>query len=67
MADDGVAATTQMDGVYEPLMVDEEHLLILEGRSTLPVGDKPYELEPGSYVVIPAGQKAGHALVNETD
>jgi len=24
-------------------------------------------MEPGSYVVFPAGQKAGHALVNETD
>lgn len=39
---------------------------MLEGRPTLRLGAKTYPLEPGSYVVFPAGQQVGHALVNET-
>jgi uncharacterized cupin superfamily protein len=48
-------------------MLEEEHLLVLEGHPTLRLGEKRYELGPGSYVCFPAGQKAGHALVNHTD
>jgi uncharacterized cupin superfamily protein len=48
-------------------MLEEEHLLVLEGQPTLRLGENSYELGPGSYVCFPAGQKAGHALVNETD
>ena len=48
-------------------MLEEEQLLVLEGRPTLRLGDRTYELEPGSYVVFPAGQKAGHALINGTE
>jgi len=40
---------------------------MLEGRLTLRLGEKTYHLEPGHYVCFPAGQKLGHALVNETD
>lgn len=46
-------------------MLEEEHLLILEGEVTLRLGDRSFALSPGSYVCFPAGQKAGHALVNE--
>lgn len=46
--------------------LEEEQLMVLEGRPTLRLGDSRYQLEPGSFVVFPAGQKAGHALVNET-
>ena len=45
-------------------MLEEEHVLILEGEVTLRLGDKSYELSAGSYACFPAGQKAGHALVN---
>ena len=45
-------------------MLEEEHVLILEGQATLLLGERSYELQKGSYVCFPAGQKAGHALVN---
>jgi uncharacterized cupin superfamily protein len=48
-------------------LLEEEQLLVLEGRPTLRLGERRLPLEPGSYVVFPAGQKVGHALVNETD
>jgi uncharacterized cupin superfamily protein len=48
-------------------MLEEEHVLILAGRPTLRLGAGTHELGPGSYVCFPAGQKAGHALVNATD
>ena len=47
-------------------MLEEEHLLVLEGRVTLRLGDEKYELSAGHYVCFPAGQKAGHCLVNES-
>ncbi len=47
--------------------LEEEQVLVLEGRPTLRLGHETYQLEPGSYVVFPAGQEVGHALVNETD
>ena len=45
-------------------LLEEEHLLVLEGRMTLRLGDRSYELKAGDYVCFPAGQKAAHALVN---
>ena len=45
-------------------LLEEEHLLALEGTATLRLGSHAYELTPGSYVCFPAGQKAGHAVVN---
>jgi uncharacterized cupin superfamily protein len=48
-------------------MLEEEHLLVLKGTATLRLGSQTYELTPGSYVVFPAGQQVGHAVVNTTD
>jgi uncharacterized cupin superfamily protein len=47
-------------------MLEEKHLLILEGGVTLQLGGKSFELSSGSYVCFPAGQKAGHALLNNS-
>ncbi len=46
-------------------MLEEEHLLILEGALTLRLGDRTYEMSAGHYVCFPAGQKAAHALINQ--
>lgn len=48
-------------------MLEEEHLLILEGEVTLGLGDESYDMSAGDYVCFPAGQKAGHALLNNSD
>src|SRR3546814_18419797 len=44
-------------------MLEEEHVLILEGTVTLLLGESSYELSAGDYVCFPAGQGAGHALL----
>jgi uncharacterized cupin superfamily protein len=44
--------------------LEEEHLYLLEGSLTLRLGERTYELVPGSYVCFPAGQKLGHAVTN---
>lgn len=46
---------------------EEEQLMILAGEATLRLGDERYLMKAGDYVVFPAGQKLGHALVNESD
>ena len=46
---------------------EEEHILALEGRATLRLGDERIELKAGDYVCFPARQSAGHCLVNESD
>jgi uncharacterized cupin superfamily protein len=46
---------------------EEEQLMILAGQATLRLGDERYPMKAGDYVVFPAGQKLGHALVNESD
>jgi uncharacterized cupin superfamily protein len=43
---------------------EEEHVFILEGALTLRLGADTYEMKAGDYVCFPAGQKAGHCLVN---
>ncbi len=48
-------------------MVEEEHILALEGEATLRLGDERFTLRAGDYVCFPAGQRAGHCLINETD
>lgn len=48
-------------------LLEEEQLLVLEGRPTLRLGARRLPMGPGTYVVFPAGQTAGHALVNETE
>lgn len=44
---------------------EEEHLLVLEGTCTLHLGEERHALRAGDYVCFPAGQRAGHYLVNE--
>jgi uncharacterized cupin superfamily protein len=48
-------------------MLEEEHVFILEGRLTLRLGDKSYEMKAGDHVCFPAGQQVGHCLLNHTD
>jgi len=48
-------------------MLEEEQLRVLAGTATLRLGGHDYELAPGSYAVFPAGQKAGHAVINTGD
>jgi uncharacterized cupin superfamily protein len=45
---------------------EEEHVYILEGALTVRVGGSSYEMKAGDYVCFPAGQKAGHCLINST-
>lgn len=45
---------------------EEEHLYLLEGTLTLRLGTDRHRMKPGDYVCFPAGQKAGHCLINET-
>jgi uncharacterized cupin superfamily protein len=40
-------------------MVEEEHIVALEGEATLRLGDERYTLRAGDYVGFPAGQRAG--------
>ena len=44
---------------------EEEHLLVLAGSCTLRLGEATFRLETGDYACFPAGQRAGHCLVNE--
>jgi uncharacterized cupin superfamily protein len=48
-------------------LFEEEHVFILEGSPTLRLGDGRHIMRPGDYACFPAGQKAGHCLLNETD
>jgi uncharacterized cupin superfamily protein len=48
-------------------MLEEEHLLVLEGECTLRLGEERLRFAAGDYAVFPAGHKTGHCLVNETD
>jgi len=48
-------------------MVEEEHIIGLEGEATLRLGDERYPIKAGDYVAFPAGQRLGHCLVNEGD
>lgn len=46
---------------------EEEHLYLLQGTLTLRIGADTYRMTAGDYVCFPAGQKAGHCLVNNSD
>ncbi|GIK47333.1 MAG: hypothetical protein BroJett013_00300 [Alphaproteobacteria bacterium] len=48
-------------------LMEEEHIVALEGECTLRLGDERYTLRAGEYVCFPAGQRAGHCLINHTD
>lgn len=45
---------------------EEEHVYMLAGSVTLRLGAERHRMEAGDYVCFPAGQMAGHCLVNET-
>lgn len=46
---------------------EEEHVYILEGALTVRIGPERYDMKAGDYVCFPAGQKAGHCLINNSD
>jgi uncharacterized cupin superfamily protein len=48
-------------------MLEEEHIIALEGEATLRLGEERYTIKAGDYVGFPAGQRAGHCLVNESN
>jgi uncharacterized cupin superfamily protein len=48
-------------------MLEEEHIVALEGEATLRLGEERYTIRAGDYVGFPAGQRAGHCLINESD
>lgn len=48
-------------------LLEEEHVLVLEGSLLLRLGTATHRMKAGDYVCFPAGQKAGHCLVNDTD
>jgi uncharacterized cupin superfamily protein len=48
-------------------MLEEEHIVALEGEATLRLGEERYTIKAGDYVGFPAGQRAGHCLINESD
>jgi mannose-6-phosphate isomerase-like protein (cupin superfamily) len=43
------------------------HIIALEGEATLRLGKERYRIKAGDYVGFPAGQRAGHCLINESD
>jgi uncharacterized cupin superfamily protein len=47
-------------------LLEEEHVMVLEGSMTVLLGDRAHEISAGQYICFPAGQKIGHALVNRT-
>jgi uncharacterized cupin superfamily protein len=47
--------------------IEEEHLFILEGTLTLRLGAGTHRMKAGDYACFPAGQKAGHTLINDGD
>jgi uncharacterized cupin superfamily protein len=46
---------------------EEEHVFVLEGALTLRLGAETFHMKAGDYVCFPAGQQAGHCLLNEGD
>ena len=48
-------------------MHEEEHVFILDGQLTLKLGEESHVMRAGDYVCFPAGQRAGHCMINETD
>ncbi|MGB5210078.1 MAG: cupin domain-containing protein [Gammaproteobacteria bacterium] len=48
-------------------MLEEEHVMILDGALTLRLGAREYPMRAGDYVCFPAGQRVGHTLINQGD
>jgi len=47
-------------------LLEEEHILMLEGEVTLRLGDQRLRFSAGQFVTFPAGVERGHCLVNES-
>lgn len=47
-------------------LMEEEHIIALEGECTLRWGDERFTLKAGEYVCFPAGERLGHCLINES-
>jgi uncharacterized cupin superfamily protein len=47
-------------------ILEEEHVYVLEGTLTVRIGASVHEMKAGGYVCFPAGQKAGHCLINNS-
>ena len=45
---------------------EEEHVYLLEGSLTVRIGADSHAMTAGDYVCFPAGQRAGHCLVNDS-
>jgi uncharacterized cupin superfamily protein len=45
---------------------EEEHVFILEGALSVRIGAETFAMKAGDYVCFPAGQRAGHCLVNDS-
>jgi uncharacterized cupin superfamily protein len=45
-------------------MLEEEHVLVLEGELTLTLGDETFVMKAGDYAAFPAGRKVGHGFAN---
>lgn len=45
---------------------EEEHIFILKGSATLILGSSRYVMKERDYCCFPAGQRAGHHLLNHT-
>jgi len=48
-------------------LIEEEHIIALEGECTLRLGEERFLFKAGEYVCFPAGVRLGHCLLNETD
>ena len=48
-------------------LFEEEHVFVLEGEMIVRIGDKRHPMKAGDYVWFPAGQMAGHCLINAGD
>jgi len=47
-------------------LLEEEHILMLEGEATLRLGDKRLRFSAGQFVSFPAGAERAHCLINES-
>jgi uncharacterized cupin superfamily protein len=48
-------------------MLEEEHVYVLDGTLTARIGAARFPMKAGDYVCFPAGQRAGHCLINQSD
>jgi uncharacterized cupin superfamily protein len=46
---------------------EEEHVFVLSGEATLRLGSDFVTMKAGDYVCFPAGQRAGHCLINNSN